>query len=361
MNMKLPERTSLTTETVKVLCSMISAGELKQRLPGERDLATRLQIGRDTLRAALVELEKLGWISVGEHGKRRKILKKPKGGGLAKRTGRIGFLSPKRLQDLTPAMLLEVDHLREILARQDVSLEVHSPSISSLQRPGSRLKDLVGSVECDAWILHQATEQVQSWFQKQKTPCLIRGHPHAGVDLPCLDIDWQATGYHAGALLTRNGHRSLGLMMPDTQLQGLFASQKGLEMALNKTPEPTTLHTITEHRTINDVALALHRAFQGEHPPTAIVATRSRQVLTLISWLASHRLNIPHNLSLVSLTYDNVLDALVPRVSYYHLDPSTMARNMARKLDSVMNRSDSEQKKLIPEFFPGQSVKELNI
>ncbi len=61
--MKLPERTSLTTETVKVLCSMISAGELKQRLPGERDLATRLQIGRDTLRAALVELEKLGWIS----------------------------------------------------------------------------------------------------------------------------------------------------------------------------------------------------------------------------------------------------------------------------------------------------------
>ena len=147
--------------------------------------------------------------------------------------------------------------------------------------------------------------------------------------------------------------------MPDTQLQGLFASQKGLELALAKCHGETTLHTITDHRTVGDVAAALHRVFQAKHPPTAIVATRSRQVITLLSWLASHRLNIPHNLSLVSLTYDNVLDALVPQISYYHLEPSTMARNMARKLDSVLNRSDQEQKKLIPEFFPGNSVKEL--
>lgn len=358
--MKLPERTSLTTETVKVITSMISTGELRQHLPGERNLASRLQIGRDTLRAALVELEKQGWISVGEHGKRRQILKKPKRDRRAKRTRRIGFLSPKRLQELTPAMLLEVDHLREILARQDISLEVHSPSIFNLQRPGARLNDLVGSVRCDAWILHQSTEQVQTWFEKKGIPCLIRGYPYPGISLPSLDLDWQATGLHAGALLTRFGHRSLGLMMPDTQLQGLFASQKGLEMALAKSQDTTSLHTITDHRTVGDVGAALHRAFQTQHPPTAIVATRSRQVLTLLSWLASHRLNIPNNLSLVSLTYDSVFDALVPQISYYHLDPSTMARNLARKLDSVMKRSESEQKKLIPEFYPGNSVKELS-
>lgn len=357
--MKLPERSSLTTETVKVICSMIDSGELKQRLPGERDLAARLQIGRDTLRAALAELEKQGWISVGAHGKRRSILKNPQSGKQSKRTRRIGFLSPKRLQDLTPAMLLEVDHLREILARKDISLEVHSPSIFSLQRPGTRLKDLVESVQCDAWILHQSTEQIQEWFQRKEVPCVIRGYPYAGISLPSLDVDWQATGLHAGALLTRSGHRSLGLMMPDTQLQGLFASQKGLETALLNSADDTLLHTITDHRTVGDVTAALHKVFHAEHPPTAIVATRSRQVLTLISWLASHRLNIPNNLSLVSLTYDSVFDALVPQVSYYHLDPSTMAKNLARKLDSVVNRSDVEQKKLIPEFFPGSSVKEL--
>ena len=54
---------------------MIETSELSGLLPGERTLAAKLQIGRDTLRVALEILESEEWIAPREHGKRRRILK----------------------------------------------------------------------------------------------------------------------------------------------------------------------------------------------------------------------------------------------------------------------------------------------
>ncbi len=180
---------------------------------------------------------------------------------------------------------------------------------------------------------------MQAWFEQNNIPCIIRGYPYPGSTLPSLDLDWKAAGLHAGALLTRHGHHALGLMIPDTPLQGLQAAEQGLRNALSNHPGETTLHVIKDHRTAEHVASALHRVFQAEHPPTAIVTTRSRQLLTLLSWLASHRLSIPQDLSVVSLTYDTVYDALVPQISCYNLAPPVLARHLARKLDAVMDSS----------------------
>ncbi|NWK54753.1 substrate-binding domain-containing protein [Verrucomicrobiaceae bacterium N1E253] len=355
--MKLPQRRSLTAETAEVIREMIRSGEIKQKLPGERDLAARLQIGRDTLRTALAELEKTGWLSVGEHGKRRQILKKASSKQAEHRSRRVGFLSPKRLEDLPPTMLLEIDHMREMLARKEFSLEFHTPAIFSLKRPGSRLKELVDSLQYDAWILYQSNEHVQAWFAKQKIPCMVRGLAYPGVKLPSLDVDWQATGFHAASLLMRYGHRSIGYMVPDTQLQGLFAAQKGIENAVANASGDVTLHTIVEQGTAEAVATSLHQMCHEPIPPTAIIATRSRQVLTLISWMASHQLRIPQNMSLVSLTYDNVFDALVPGISHYTMDRATIARGGVRKLESVMKGQGLDEKLLIPDFVLGGSVK----
>ncbi|MGB0775032.1 MAG: substrate-binding domain-containing protein, partial [Akkermansiaceae bacterium] len=325
-------------------------------LPGERSLATSLQIGRDTVRIALAELEKQGWISARAHGKRRKILKQKSAKAPKKRQHRIGFLSPRRLEELVPTMLIEVDRLREMLARQNITLDIHTPSIFTNKRPGHRLRELIDSTNCDAWILYQSSEEIQLWFEKENIPCIVRGYPYPGIQLPSLDIDWQAAGLHAGALLLRKGHRSIGLMMPDTQLQGLFAAQKGLENALAQESDETHLHCMTDHGTTEGVASALHTVLATENPPTAIIATRTRQVLTLISWLATHGFRVPNNISLVSLTHDNIYEALLPKIDYYTLDSNTMARNMTRRLESLVKGVGKDQKVLIPEYFPGASI-----
>ncbi|NNJ86261.1 MAG: GntR family transcriptional regulator, partial [Akkermansiaceae bacterium] len=87
---------------------MIKSGELQSSLPGERTLANRLQIGRDTLRAALDILESQEIISPREHGKRRSILSRDSGRRVTQ-SRRIAFISPKELRELPPNMLIEVD------------------------------------------------------------------------------------------------------------------------------------------------------------------------------------------------------------------------------------------------------------
>lgn len=117
------------------------------------------------------------------------------------------------------------------------------------------------------------------------------------------------------------------------------------------------LHSIKEQGTAEAVAASLEKIYRTKNPPTAIIATRSRQVLTLISWMATHRLSIPKDISLISLPYDNVFNALVPKIAHYTMDQAIAARGVVRILDSVINRKSTKQKLIIPKFIPGGSVK----
>lgn len=344
---------------------MIRSGKLRQKLPGERELAARLHVGRDTLRAALAALEKEGWISEGTHGRRREVLKiNPDQGEpapAAARTGRIGFLSPRRLEQLTPTMLLELDQVREMLAVKGQSLELHAPAIFNLKRPGSRLRALTESSHCDAWILYQSNEYVQQWFMKQEIPCLVRGQVHPGLKLPSLDQDWRAVGFHAANSLIRLGHRSIGLMMPDERLQGLVAVRSGMEEAVAKSSESVAFHSLVEKRSAESIVQLLQRLLQSKQPPTAMVLTRTRQVLTVVSWLASQRLSVPQDMSIMALTHDNAFEAMVPKISHYHLNVAIMARSLVRKLDAVLEGQGQGDKLVIPDFEAGKSVRQVDV
>ncbi|MBR9761941.1 GntR family transcriptional regulator, partial [bacterium] len=132
---------------------MIAKGDIRERLPGERTLANQLQIGRDTLRAALEILEADKAISPREHGKRRQILAiSPRKESATKR---ITYLSPKHLTQLPPWMLVEFDTLRELLNQRGYELQLVSPGLFHLKNPTRKLETLIQDTESDAWILYQ--------------------------------------------------------------------------------------------------------------------------------------------------------------------------------------------------------------
>lgn len=362
--MQLPQRRSLSVETKAVIQSMIDSGQLKYKLPGERELAARLYVGRDTLRAALSSLEREGWISAASNGRRREILEKvPASGRVSRaeaRTGRIGFLSPRRVEQLPPPTLLELDHVREMLAARGMVLEVHSPSIFDLQRPGSRLRAFTESQHCDTWILYQSTKPIQQWFMRQDIPCLVRGQVYPGLQLPSLDQDWRAVGFHAANSLIRLGHRSIGLLMPDVHLQGLVALRAGTEEAVAKTTAAVTFHPLVEKRSTESIVHLLKKLRQLKYPPTALMLTRPRQVLTVICWMGSQHLSVPRDLSLIALGHDNLFDAIVPKMAYYNLDVSFMARSLVRKLDAVLQGQRQGEKLVIPDYVAGLSVQAID-
>ena len=377
----LPLRADLVSECVRVMRRRLQAGDWEPQLPGERRLAERLQVGRDTLRAALAQLERSGWVTAARPGRRRApgpaVAAAPgldpaaaaAGPALTDHTppapdptvspARIGFLSPRRLGQLPQPMLLEVDQIRLQLASRGQTLEVFAPGWLERRNPSADLARLVREEPCAAWMLYRSTAAVQRWFADHAVPCLVRGYPQSGVglQLPHIDVDWLATARHASAHLWRLGHRRVGVLVPAQSLAGVAAAVRGVLEFDGADWSPVSL---TEHPEHHDLIPLLQRTFELDAPPTALITTRPRHAVTLLTWLGSQNLQVPRHLSVVTLAHEPVLDHLVPRVSCYRIDPVAVARVAVRRLERLARQGAAalagRGRWLEPAFDPGAST-----
>ena len=352
----LPKKNSLVNATAHSIQERIRGGVWKGFLPGERALAETLQVGRDTLRQALKSLENDGWLETTSQGARRRI-RTAKKNRRAALHGRIALLSPKRLEEMSPSMLLEIDHLRRILGLHELQLEIVSPDLFHLISPGNQLEQLVKRTRADVWLLHQTSLPIQEWFQQHQLPCLIRGYPQPGISLPFFDTNWEATAFHAGGMLLRAGHRRIGLILPDQKLEGHFASSAGLQRAIKQNPTPASLQTIREDRTKEHLAHGLEQAFASADFPQALVATRARHVLTVLSWLAMKGKKVPQDVSLIALDHNPMFEFLFPSIASYRIPAEQNARTLAHRLQTLQNGGKiSAAPWIFPEFLPGNSL-----
>lgn len=352
----MPSRGNLVSECARVMQLRIEAGEWCEVLPGERRLAESLQVARDTVRLAIQQLEREGVLTPAEAGSRRKIIRE-KGARRVKkvRSLKIGVLSQQRLEYLAQPVLLEVDQIRGALAGKGGSLEVFAPAWYEHKNPTKRLEALVQEEQCSAWILLRSTEVIQRWFMQNRVPCLIRGYPHQGIDLPHLDVDWESTARHAASMLWRLGHRRVGIMVPAKPLRGVAAALKG---AMEFGEDGFEAIEMIENESVEGVARVLARSLQLKYPPTALVTTRARQAATALTWLTSMGVRVPQDFSLISLAREPFLEHLVPQVTGYRVDPEAVAKQVIRRLEALVegNPHPGGTSWITPEVVKGASV-----
>ena len=352
----MPSRGNLVAECSRVIRLRLANGEWRGVMPGERRLAELLQVGRDTVRLSLQQLEREHILGPAEAGSRRAILQEPEPGDpVRSRPLRIGMLSPRRLEQLTQPMLFEVDHLRQALAEKGGSLDLFAPGWYEQKDPTKRLAKLIEDEPCQAWILFRSSEQIQRWFAKSGVPCLIRGYPHPKVELPHLDVDWEATARHAAGRLWRLGHRRVGILVPNEGLQGVAAAVKG---ATELGEEDFSVIELSEDGTVDGVVRALSRALNLKNPPTAVIAIRPRQVATSMTWLATQEIRVPTGFSLISLAYEPFLDHLTPAVSGYRVDPEAVSKQVIRRIESLLagQSNPGGNSWITPEVVKGASI-----
>lgn len=331
--MPVPKRGNLVAECVRVMKLRIAAGEWADALPGERALAETLRVGRDTIRLTLRSLESDGVLAPAAAGVRRRVL--PVGvacGKAAEEILRIGFLAPKRLELLPQLTLLEIDQIREALAEKGGVLEVFSPTWYERAHPAAKLAEFIAEHRRTAWILYRSTAAVRAWFAQQHIPALVRGYPHGEIALPSIDVDWEAVARHAAGVLWRAGHRCVALLSPPDILGGVEAAARGVAGFQEDGFAASVLH---EDGTAEGVGRVLGRALRLQHPPTAFIATRPRQVASALSWLVSRGIRVPDDVSLLSLGWEPFLDHLVPEISGYRIDPKAVAKLVVRRLERV--------------------------
>ena len=367
----VPHRHSLLADTTEILREAIRAGKWKTYLPGERKLCQQMQIGRDTLRLAIKQLNREKLLGDAEPGRPRKIITDSvKRGTRRDTTGLIAFFTPHPYEHLPVTALLEINMLRENLTGSGFHLEIaNSAKAFSLKKPDIALEQLVGEVRADAWILHQSTAPIQRWFFSRGIPCLLHGQPQEGIDLPFVDIDYLTVGRHAGGHLISHGHRLVVLLRPRTQLRGLDMAEEGLcEAFLKHTPEPLSRpHTITEPEPpfgAMDLVASLEQFRSGRSQrPTALIATRARQVLTVLSWLTRQRQSLPDHLSIIALDHSPFLDHLLPKITCYHTNIEKTAKMLHRKSLELAESGYIARapEPLMPDFIAGASVARIGV
>lgn len=173
------ERPRLPSEVARRIVAELQQGRWTNYLPGERKLAEMLQVSRTSLRPALAELEKQGWLRTA-HGCRRAIIGKP-GRGQAKPLGKtIVVLSPRSLENMDPFIVFQLESLRELLTRRGMTLSIEvRPACYETDATGT-LARLVSEVEASVWLLWLSTQSMQEWFLAKGVAHIVFGsafHP----------------------------------------------------------------------------------------------------------------------------------------------------------------------------------------
>lgn len=352
----LPQRQSLVAQTVQSLLGGIHSGHWQEHLPGERELCARLQVGRNTLRAALDELQRKGWLEV-VHGQRRRIKARRIWHDTDTPIEVIAVLSPNPLQAMPPPMALIMDTLWETLTKAGVSLELHVNSACFSAKPATALEKLVSDHPATAWILIMSKEPMQRWFVRRPLACLIVGSCVPELPLPSIDVDYRAVCRHAGGLLLRRKHRHIALVLAQGGYVGDEASRQGLLESLDAAHD-THVRVLSHDGTTAHLCAVMDEAMRAPSPPTAYLVARAPHVITVMMHLMRRGKRIPQDVAVISRDDDHSLKSTTPEVSRYTTSAARLAREVARAARQLAETGTLQPKaiRLMPEWISGQTI-----
>ncbi len=338
----------------------ISSGLWQVALPAERSMCAELRVGRNSLRAALARLKQEGLLMI-EPGVGIKI--RHSSGGMASQPQEtVALLSPVPLGNLRPHQTLWIDELRGLLAEKEIIVRFHCES--RCFRPGAAkaIAKFVKLQPASCWVPVHSTLTMQNWFQSSRTPCVIAGSCHEGVDLPYVDLNHHATCRHAAITFLRLGHRRIAFLTRLAENAGDQQSERGFMEGVAESEDRqavgTVLHLDNDKR---HTARVIGRLMARSDAPTAILVNQSYHYLTVFSILMQMGKSIPANISLICRDHDNFLSFLEPTPAYYGDDAKLFSKKMIRVLTSVMSGAASSNTRvnLLPELIMGSSIAPL--
>ena len=357
----LPPRANRVLQAVDMLKDEIMSGSLKGGLPGERELARRLRVSRITLKGALEILEKEKWLTPSEPRKRRRILKKAKGGvsdahGCRGKT--VVTLAPLDLFEMPSTVRLQHSKIGAYLSGSGVSFKHRTLDVTHLKRPGHRLQEFVMQNPADLYLLLLATKEVQQWFSETNTPCIVLGSAWPQFGLSSSDWDQRALGFHLGSMLTRRGHHQIGIIFPDPPKYGMELFLEGLK---GSSPD-LNIQLSPQDFDPDSIKKGLVSLLQDPSSrPTVILLPRVFYVMAAVTVLPSLGVRIPEDVSLLCLVYDDSFQFFHPSVAGYQVDTGEQAKVVSNLVVEKLRHPNTQFVKnalIMPDFVPGASFAE---
>lgn len=324
----LPRRLSLIDETAAVLRQRIAAGEWTAHLPGEFELASLLQVGRNTVRSALRLLETEG-ILRSRNGIRREILPHPSS---LPPLQRAVLLMAKPENEFPPSTSAWIGDLRNRLEALGWTFHLVVEPSAYRGTPSAILRSLTEPLRGTVWILHRSSPAMQRWFQERKLAAVLAGSRHAGIVLPQVEVDLEAVSRHAAGRFLARGHRRLAVLRPD----GPFAGDAACVAAFREGAARAEVVELRSKGGTFGVVAALQGMLRSPRRPTGLYVLHPEDCVTALSVLQHAGVAVPRELSLVCREDEPYLAFLFPEPSRYHRSTRTFAARLA----SLVTRPD---------------------
>jgi len=318
----LPERVSLVDQTATVVRERLTRGEWSAHLPGEIELAGLLQVGRNTLRAALVMLEAEGRLKT-TNGSRREIVSRRAPGRKAVR--RVVLIMRRPEHEFPPSTAHWIDAARARLESHGWQFQIAVEPLAYRGSPAALLKTLTAACSGAVWVLHRSTPQMQRWFQTHESRVILAGSRHEGITLPQVETDLRATSRHAAGRFLARGHRHLAVLRPDAA----FAGDDESVAAFRDGAGSACVRELRCPGSAAGVIAALRGLLRLSAPATGLYVLHPEHCVTALTFLQSQGIAVPAQMSLICREDEAYLRLLYPEPTRYQRSAKTFATKLA--------------------------------
>lgn len=347
----------LRNDVLAAIKANIAEGIWKDALPSERQLTEQFQVSRGTLRYALKNLQNEGVIKA-VAGSGYLIIKQVSATKKLQTDISVGILIGSPLVNRSSRDLSWLSSLQQRVAKRGWHIHIHD-GIPEVQRsPSTGLKKLFKATSHGCWLLIRCNEEVQSIFSKTRTPAIICGSPFPGIDLPSIDINFEAIGRHAAGLLAAKGHQRIGYVSGRNPFPGDEQLYHGFRDGILISSTKPSIKRIRYSGPQYDYRNALKQVKQEAHPITAMFVDCPYQYLNLSTQAAQAGFRVPQDLSLVCRQEADFLSFLNPIPSRYEFNIKEMANKIHREIEARIQGDTMQGHRILimPEYFEGKSV-----
>lgn len=323
-----------------------------ETMPGESWLVRDLQVGRDTVRAAMTHLENEGLIVAEGHGRRRQIVLPEDGEAVRGFRVRILLYEKRDRGDLDIANLLAE------LEDAGFSADFAEKSLHELRMDSGRVARFVKKNPADAWVVIAASRQINEWFSTQPFPALAMYGRVGGIPIAAAFPIMIPGLLAAVRRLIDLGHKRIGMLAREERRKPKLSRPEQtfvdeLAAAGIKTGDYNLPDWDESREGLRD---RLDQIFRYS-PPTALVFQETPIFIAARTYLADRGIVAPKDVSLVTFGPDPSFAWSSPAVSHINWDTRRVVSRVVRWAENVASgKDDRRQSGTKSEFVEGGTI-----